>query len=181
MSLRREIVSFGPTLARPMGWNDAMAVMGAVCDANQYSALVVTLSHSRDPMVQNVDCAIDDNITPQAASSALLTASRQIAKLYGDGGEPVVVKDVDRVEALRRLAEDLVDFARSCRVSRPDGLLVRSFDHPRQHCVDEVLAALLVARVDDQMRLSDVAPIADARVAEADTVEAVKEPEVVTS
>lgn len=138
------ILTYGPTLARPMPYEHAAALIGDIIETHAEGGVEVVVTRSHVPGIANVECAIFD-LSPDRAIQALAIAARQIAKMHGKGREPAAVIDLNDELALRATADHLVDLCRASGFSADSELITRSFDQTREMCVIQVMAALAVA------------------------------------
>ncbi len=157
VTLKRAILAIGATLSRPHPFDRALGLIGALCDSNRYSAIVVSITAGRTPDADDLNVAFDDNLTPQGAADALVAAGEAIARLHGImPGRPVIAQSPELVEAARITAEKFIHYCRSSRLHAGE---LPYFDHSFETVVEELTHVILAASVDDDTTMADVAEV----------------------
>lgn len=141
------LVTYGPTLARPMSADYQRDLLANIDPARGRGAVHVFVTSTYAPDLLNVETLIDD-LQPRRAIVALATAARRLAQLYGGAREPSAILSEPDAQDVRTKAEDLVDLCRASRVNIKQGeLLTRGFDLTREEAVNAVMVALALASV----------------------------------
>lgn len=137
------ILTYGPTLARAMDYDQAAAHIAAIDDDRGEGVIGVVVARSHVPGISNIECAVD-RLPPDRAIIALATAATRLAKIHGKALGPAQVLDKVDAQVLRASAERLVDF---CRASQIIACGVPRYDATREACVGEIMMALACASV----------------------------------
>lgn len=142
MADRREIISYGPTLARRMSNVEVMARL-SMMDGNRVLGIAhVTITPTTHPRIVNVDCWLENDTPPEMAAKALHVAEARLRKLHNIDGAGLVLVDINR-EAHRHRAERLVDMICASHIGgsgkRPK---ITAFDHTRENCIRAIMGAL---------------------------------------
>ena len=157
VTLRRMVLTRGPTLSRVMAEDEAMAIIETISQKQRHATMAVLISTGRVPDEADLNVAFNDDLPPQNAADALIAAGQQVAMLHGlTPGKPKVASSPEFVYAVRITAEKWVDFCRSGTFGTGDKF---RFDQTRERCVDELTHAMLAALVYEHTRLAEVGQV----------------------